>query len=250
MCTPLTEHGDAHSGQLSGGLQTTSAGRSRSERAFSQCRSPIRSYPFKAPSTSQKRQGRWLAGLLRIRPGVPMDSDAFWRIVDGARSNATDDKNFLRRIEAHLRKLKPDELIKFERQFEKIHTESCSWNLWGAAYLMKGGCSDDGFDYFRAWLMAQGRRTFEKAVADADTLAILPDPEGGRSRRNRELELEEFMHLAREIYEEKTGQEMPESESDFVQGVNWRDFDVRWNFNDPTEMKRRYPKLFAKYGRG
>jgi hypothetical protein len=28
--TPLTEHGDAQSGQLSGGLQTTLAGRSRS----------------------------------------------------------------------------------------------------------------------------------------------------------------------------------------------------------------------------
>src|SRR5262245_53974222 len=59
----------------------------------------------------------------------------------------------------------------FERQFEKIHTGSCSWNLWGAAYLMNGGCSDDGFEYFRAWLMAQGRRTFEKAVEDADTKA-------------------------------------------------------------------------------
>ena len=174
-----------------------------------------------------------------------MDLDAFWRIVDGARSNASSDQDFLRRIEARLLELQPDELMGFERQFEKIHTGSCSWNLWGAAYLMNGGCSDDGFEYFRAWLMAQGRRTFEKAVEDADTLAMLPDPQGGRSRRYRELE--EFMYVAREIYEEKTSEEMPESDTGFLQGVDWRNFDVRWNFDDPVEMQRRYPKLFAKY---
>jgi hypothetical protein len=69
-----------------------------------------------------------------------MDLDPFWRIVDDARSNASDDEGFLRRIEARLRKLEPEELIEFESQFEKIHTESRSWNLWGAAYLINGGC--------------------------------------------------------------------------------------------------------------
>ena len=39
---------------------------------------------------------------------------------------------------------------------------SYDWNLWGAAYLMKGGCSDDAFDYFRGWLVAQGRRVWSE----------------------------------------------------------------------------------------
>ena len=176
-----------------------------------------------------------------------MDLDAFWRIVDDARSNAADDGVFLRRIAARLRKLEPEGLIEFENQFEKLHTESCSWNLWGAAYLMNGGCSDDGFDYFRAWLMAQGRGPFEKAIEDADSLAEVADPEGGKSPRYHELET--FMYLAREIYEEKTGEEMPESDSIFLEGVDQLDFDVRWNFDNATEMKKRFPKLFTKYGR-
>jgi hypothetical protein len=34
-------------------------------------------------------------------------------------------------------------------------------------------CSDDGFDYFRSWLMLQGRETFGRAVAAPDSLADL-----------------------------------------------------------------------------
>lgn len=45
---------------------------------------------------------------------------------------------------------------------------------WQAAYLINGGCSDDGFEYFRGWLLTQGREVFERAVALPDTLADLP----------------------------------------------------------------------------
>jgi hypothetical protein len=65
--------------------------------------------------------------------------------------------------------LEPGELLEFQRHFNKMQTESYSWNLWGAAYLMNAGCSDDGFEYFRAWLLAQGRDAVEKAFEDPDT---------------------------------------------------------------------------------
>lgn len=171
-----------------------------------------------------------------------MDLDTFWKIIGDARSRARDDRDFLSRIGSRLRMLKPEELMEFESHFEKIHTESFSWNLWGAAYLMNGGCSDDGFDYFRAWLMAQGQQTFDKVVKDPDTLATLADP-GSRASRG----FEEFMHLARETYEEKTGEEMPDSDVLF-QGVVGSEPSQRWDFNDTTEMKKRFPQLFAKYG--
>jgi hypothetical protein len=119
-----------------------------------------------------------------------------------------------------------------------MHTESYSWNLWGAAYLMNGGCSDDGFDYFRAWLLAQGRDTFEKALADPDTLAALENPEG---------ELEEFMYLAPQAYEDKTREQMPDS---VFQVATRPKLGEGWDFDDDAEMKDRYPKLFAKYAKG
>src|SRR5262245_2064059 len=107
-----------------------------------------------------------------------MDRDAFWTIVDDARSEAVDDEEFLEAIESRLRALKSDELVEFEGHFTELRAESYSWELWGAAYLMNGGCSDDGFEYFRAWLIAQGREIFETALKDPDTLAVLASPEG------------------------------------------------------------------------
>jgi len=37
-----------------------------------------------------------------------------------------------------------------------------------------GGASDDGFEYFRGRLVAQGRAVYDQAVTDPDSLAGLP----------------------------------------------------------------------------
>ena len=65
--------------------------------------------------------------------------------------------------------------------------------LWAAAYVINGGCSDDGFDYFRGWLIVQGRQVFERAVADPDALAdlaVIP-PAPGRAS----LECESVLYI-------------------------------------------------------
>lgn len=75
-----------------------------------------------------------------------------------------------------------------------------TWNLWGAAYVINGGCSDDCFEYFRGWLVLQGRETFERALANPDSLAVHPQLEGA-------AELEEVLYVARTVYQAKTGKE-------------------------------------------
>jgi Protein of unknown function (DUF4240) len=167
-----------------------------------------------------------------------MDRDEFWRIVDAARSGAVDDDEFLEAVESRLRTLKPEELVEFEGHFTELRAASYSRDLWGAAYLMNGGCSDDGFEDFRAWLIAQGRETFERALQDPDTLATLSNPEGS---------LEDFLYVASGLYEDETGAEMPDSVLIF-QGMGPPDLGEGWDFDDAAEMKKRYPKLFAMYG--
>jgi hypothetical protein len=43
--------------------------------------------------------------------------------------------------------------------------------LWGAAYVLLGGCSEDAFDYFRGWLIGQGEEAYNKVMKDPEFLA-------------------------------------------------------------------------------
>src|SRR5687768_11710084 len=100
---------------------------------------------FAAHAQAQERRER----------GASMSRGRFWKVVEEARSGARDDQVFLQRLAAHLQTLKPPEIVDFERHFRQLHADSYRWELWGAAYLVQGGCSDDCFEYFRAWLIAQ-----------------------------------------------------------------------------------------------
>lgn len=52
----------------------------------------------------------------------------------------------------------------------------------GAAYLINGGRSDDGFDHFRGWLLTQGRATWQAALAEPDSLASHPQVQARASQ--------------------------------------------------------------------
>ena len=60
-----------------------------------------------------------------------------------------------------------------------------TWDLWGVAYILKGGCSDDGFEYFRAWLIARGRDFVAQALADPEGLGVAIDPGPGNYATKR-----------------------------------------------------------------
>jgi len=181
-------------------------------------------------------------------PEIDMDPGSFWKIIQETRAGARDDEHFLRKIIPRLKKMSPDELMKFEALRCRLDAQAYSWALWGAAYLMTGGgCLDDCFSNFRAWLMSQGRKTFENALKDPDTLADLDNPgtlADPNRLRVRVREFEEFMAAAEELYEVKTDEEMPDS---VYKGVTRPELGERWDFDDGGEMKKRYPKLFAKY---
>lgn len=84
--------------------------------------------------------------------------------------------------------------MEFERVFDAVNGEAYRTGLWAAAYLMRGGCSDDGFDYFRGWLLAQGRAVWEGAVAAPDSLADL-----GLDPDEDEIECEDFLSVASDL---------------------------------------------------
>ena len=134
-----------------------------------------------------------------------MNIDTFWQVIDDARGRVgTDDREFLRIVADHLRKKAPEEIIEFDKLLGVSRRTAYRSDLWAAAYIINGGCSDDGFEYFRMWLISCGRKAFEQAIDDPATLV-----DHLRMDRAWDAELEELLYLPRQIYAEMTGAEMP-----------------------------------------
>lgn len=129
-----------------------------------------------------------------------MERHEFWKLIAESRHGAIDHPDLqLDQLQAALVLLSADEVLSFGTILFELHRESYRGELWGAAFIIGGGCSDDGFDYFRAWLIAQGEEIYKAALADPDTLAGQPLEEVP--------ELEDLLSLPADVWEELTGRE-------------------------------------------
>src|SRR5271169_5861141 len=67
--------------------------------------------------------------------------------------------------------LRKDDAREFAVLFDSMMDRAYSYGLWGAAYVIHGGCGDDAFTDFRASLISRGKEAFERAIRDPDSLA-------------------------------------------------------------------------------
>jgi hypothetical protein len=136
-----------------------------------------------------------------------------------------------------------EEIAAFAQPVWDLLAASYNWNLWAAAYVINGGASDDGFEYFRGWLIAQGREVFERSVADPDSLAdhstIIATAEDGEDG----IECEDVLGVAWSAYRAATGENLPAG----TFTVRYPELGEGWDFDDASEMARRLPRLTALY---
>ncbi len=74
-------------------------------------------------------------------------------------------------LQAELSGLEIADIITWYLIFEKYRALAYKQKLCAAAAVMMNGCSDDSFDYFRGWLIAQGKDVYLAALRDPDSLA-------------------------------------------------------------------------------
>ena len=165
-----------------------------------------------------------------------MDHAAFWDLIDRARAKGNQAKSLV----AQLARLPAAEMVEFDAWFSTYYTAINRRDLWAAIGTIQGGCSDDGFDYARAWLIGMGERVLLEAVRDPETLARFE--KSGMSHEN-------LMSIADAAHREVFGEPLPKSSVRFeVPDVaTWPDdrvHDYKWN---AETIRKIYPQLYATY---
>lgn len=169
-----------------------------------------------------------------------MDEKQFWDIIaascpDPRRVDDWNDALFEALIQ-----FSPKKILQFDRLFDKLACAAYTVDLWGAAHLINGGASDDGFYYFRCWLMGMGNQTYENALANPDTLSDVVVP-------GIDAEAEIYAE-AQKAWEQVTGK--PDTEYPLVLPSRHDGGTLRgkhWDFDDDAEMRKRFPSLSAIY---
>lgn len=179
-----------------------------------------------------------------------MDDQKFWELIQVASRGVaeSDDAFGQKRREAmlaELLQLPPDEIMHFRRLFDQKVDLAFSYRLWGAAYLINGGCSDDGFYHFSCWLVGTGHEVYRKTLQDPDSLADLLDGEWPLQAS--------YASAAQEAWTQRSGREYMEFYKELEQlgrlPADTEEEDEYWDFDfdDNDEMRERYPRLSEIY---
>ena len=172
-----------------------------------------------------------------------MPQTPFWSIIDRSSQLQTDPVIQIDALKRNLMALPEEDIVAFEHSLKQEMARAYTWDLWGAAYLINGGASDDGFAYFRLWLISKGSDLFEVTLRDPDVLAaasVTPGPDGV-------YELEELMYVTGEAWAEKTGSDYARFPAHDSAPVSIAPLKDDFDFTD-EELSKRYPKLWERFG--
>ena len=188
--------------------------------------------PWTPPRPGERQVKPWKAPKVK----GPVTEDVFWKIIDQSRKGVEDGDEQLDHLALLLDQLGEDDLVRWQRLLIEKLALSYRWDLWAVAFIAKGGCSDDGFEYFRAWLIAQGRKYFEDSLAD-------PAKAAKRITPGDEAELEVLLNVASDVYESRTQRADLWERAGVIKrsepaGEPWEE----------DNLPKLYPKLVKKYG--
>lgn len=161
-----------------------------------------------------------------------MDDLMFWEIIDNVKISAETNDERINILKHKLTNFTAEEIIVFQKYYEKYIAAANTWILYGAAYLMNDGCSDDGFRYFRDWLISEGKSVYELALIQPDSLAVLP--------KQDYFDLELFGYVAVEVFKETFNSEL---ERDFSDELTMPSGD-EWEYE---ELETLLPHLWSRY---
>jgi len=176
------------------------------------------------------------------KSGKMLDETLFWSIIDLSIQNSPSEYEQEIYLVNQIEKLSTEEIIGFKLRTDKLLSETYTSEMWCAGYIMNGGCSDDGFEYFRNWIISRGKETFYSAKETPDNLI-------SEYLENKfEYEFEGFWYVAITAFQNQTGTDLNDyiSEDFYKNEVHYKPIDITWEEDRPETMKAICPKLYEK----
>ncbi|WP_299368024.1 DUF4240 domain-containing protein [Winogradskyella sp.] len=174
-----------------------------------------------------------------------LDEDIFWYIVDKSVTESNSQEEQEKILINEITKLPLKDIIGFRLRTDKLLFDTYNSEMWCAGYLMNQGCSDDGFEYFRNWIISRGKETYYNAETNPDSLISQIE-----HKAYGFYEFEGFWYVALEAFKTKTGQEL----YDYIDYDNFKtregnypNFEFTWKEKEPESMKAICPKLYKEF---
>lgn len=162
-----------------------------------------------------------------------MEENEFWNLIDKSRSAANNNyQQQISPLKTALLALDPTDIEKFDNRFTALLAASYDYGLWGAAYVINGGCSDDCFHYFRVYLIGKGKEKFYQTIKNPETSASWIKSE-------EEDNWEGLQYAIMDAYKQKTGKEIPKTFQP--------KFELKGEPFDEETVHKQYPILAKKF---
>jgi len=169
-----------------------------------------------------------------------LTKEHFWQIIDKSNNG--------KYLKDELSNLSEEELFGYKYWWDYYHAESYNQALWAVAYTVLGGCSDDGFDYFRFWLVTRGQHVYTNAIKDPDSLYN----EFDNLTDDEYPEWEDVSYIPNEVFEEKWGKDYYDAEYDAQKNIEFIDTPrpvivFEWSEDNEDSIRAICPKIFDKW---
>lgn len=173
-----------------------------------------------------------------------IDENKFWSLIANSKVGAQTLEEQRSLLEKEFAALSEQEFFGLDYFLRFYSNQTYTGNLWCVAFIVMGGCSDDGFDYFRYWLVSRGKEVCLKAIKDPDSLCDEFDkiPEGEIP------EFEDFPYILADAFEKKFNKAYDAEMMNYDFGkILSPNVVFNWRQDDEESIKKNCPLTFQKW---
>lgn len=174
------------------------------------------------------------SSLPKITDKRQISETVFWCLIDECIAN--EESSGLSRLEILEKKLlcfSASKMKDFQNVLDAKLDELYHFDLWRVACIILGDCSDDKFEYFRAWIILQGSKIFE--------LAKNPKKFGLQITIDEPPYAEDLLYIASSVYEKRRNKVMN------IKPFKPQNRDRGNTFKPDENLEELFPKVFAKW---